>query len=52
MKTFKRVIAVILLVLAVLFIGYFVFTGSRFSLPIEATETANLIKGVQLWKSV
>ena len=38
MKTFKRILAVVLLVVAILVVGYLCFTGSRLAATQENTE--------------
>lgn len=40
MRTFKRVFAVVLLIVAVLAVGYRCFTGSRLAATQENTEAA------------
>lgn len=51
MKSVKRIIAVVLLLLTVILVGYLIYTGSRFSLPDGAMESANTIKEAILWKN-
>ena len=40
MKTFKRILEVVLLVVVVLVVGYLCFTGSRLTATQENTEAA------------
>lgn len=40
MRTFKRVFAVVLLIVAVLAVGYLCYTGSRLAATQENTEAA------------
>lgn len=40
MKTFKRILAVVLLIVAVLVVGYLFYTGSRLTATQENTEAA------------
>lgn len=43
MKTVRRIIAVIVLLITVLLVGYLVYTGSQFSLPDQASDTVQTI---------
>lgn len=43
MKTFKRILAVVLLVVVVLGVGYLVYTGSRLSAIQEETQNEQTI---------
>ena len=43
MKTFKRILAVVLLVVVVLGVGYLVYTGSRLSAIQEETQDEQTI---------
>lgn len=43
MKTVRRVIAVIVLLITVLLVGYLVYTGSQFSLSKQASESVQIL---------